>query len=279
MSPANGQVFQIIAHNVPGSADTATTPLSLSSASLRSIFTGQYHSWKQVPEIGALDTVTTTFTVGGGTFTGTPINICRRDHGSGTELSADMAFTGNSCGLQGANPILSGTVATYNLATPPWVYEAPATPDMKACVQSANGTIGFVTNSTKDAAFNYRILYVDGFAPSAHNAAAGWYPYAFEINMAATGSGSGDGTSATTLVNDAKNYTKLNISSFQEAGAVAANGGYVASTLGSSVLYAIPTVDGQSPARTAAQWATDLLAEGMFNRNGNSCGVRNDANK
>jgi hypothetical protein len=78
---------------------------------------------------------------------------------------------------------------------------------------------------------------------------------------------------------DAKNYTKLNISSFQEAGALASTGGYVATTLGSSVLYAIPVVDSQSPSRTAAQWATDLLAEGLYNRAGDSCALRVNSNK
>jgi hypothetical protein len=283
MSQANGQVFQIIGHGIPGVADTSTTPFSLSSATLRAIYQGRYHVWKQVPEVGANDTVTTVVTYGSGTATatiaGTAINVCRRDHGSGTELSADMAFAGNTCGIDGGGAIVSGTVTNYVGAVPPWVYEAPATPDMKACVQSAVGTVGFVTNSTKDAAFNYKILYVDGYAPSAHNAAAGWYPYGYEINMATTGSGSGNAGAASTLVLDAKNYTKLNISSFQEAGALASTGGYVATTLGSSVLYAIPVVDSQSPSRTAAQWATDLLAEGLYNRAGDSCALRVNSNK
>jgi hypothetical protein len=283
LNPVYGQVFSVIAHGIPGYTDgtaQSSTPFNLSSSSLRSIFTGEYKRWKQVPEVGAADTATG----------GTPINICRRDHGSGTQIGADITFTGQTCNLStggtvaGTLPIVKGTVTNYVGATAPWVYESPATADIKACVASAPGTVGFLTVAKKDTNFSYTILYVDGYAPSAHNGAAGLYRYAYEANIGTTGTGSGNATVAAQLVADAGSWSVLNNDGFtKETGALAANGtegGWVASTIGSAANYTIAGSDGGAVNQgTGANWATSgVTPESLFIRGQDNCFVQTNNN-
>jgi len=285
LNPVNGQIFQVIAHGIPGSADGTTqpaTPFNISSASLRAILVGTFKKWRQVPEVGAADTAAG----------GTPINICRRDHGAGTEIGADITFVGQTCNLStggtvaNTQPIVRGNVTTYVGATPPWVYEAPATTDMKACVASAPGTIGILGNTKKDSGYAYQILYVDGYAPSAHNAAAGLYRYAYEVNMAATGNPTAGATAAASLVADAANWATLNTDGFaKESGAYAEGGngvvgGFVPATIGSVALYTIPGVDGGATGTGtgATAMASGVTVEALFNRGQDNCNTLTSTN-
>ena len=288
MNPVQGQIFQVIAHGIPGSTDGTAqpaTPFNISSASLRAILVGSYRKWVEVPEVGAADTATG----------GTPINICRRDHGSGTEIGADITFTGYTCNqstggtVANTQPVLAGTVTSYTGATSPWVYEAPASADMKACVSSTPGTIGFLSNTTKDTGFNYQILYVDGYAPTAHNAAAGLYRYAYDVNMAATGNATAGAGAAATLVADAQNWAALNTDGFaKEAGTYAEGGngvvgGFVPTTIGNVTLYTIPGTDGGavnsgSGATELVTSASGVTVEALFNRGQDNCNTLTNTN-
>ncbi len=269
MSVMNGQVFMVIGNGVPGVPNT-TTDFSLSSTSLRAILTGNYTTWKQVPEVGGADTVAT----------GTPINICRRDHGSGTELSADLTFAGNVCNLDGSGTaILSGTTLTYPGPATGWVYEAPASTDMKSCVTSATGTIGLLVNATPSA--SYATFMIDGVQATAHNAAAGKYPYAYE-NWAGQ---IGNQAASTVLLKDATDFTALTGDAFaNETGSLKAAGAPYAGQWTATATNAVYAVLGASliaasdNTRTAKQWATDPLPASLFSRGGDSCSLRNNEN-
>jgi hypothetical protein len=236
---------------------------------MRAILAGKYTKWNQVPEFASLDTTT-----------GTPINLCRRDHGSGTELSADITFTGQACGYDGALPVKSGTVTAYQGATAPWTYEAPATADMLSCVSSADGTIGIRSNAGKDSNFSYVILLVDGYQPNAHNAAAGLYRYAYEDQAGVLANNAGGGNlAASTLVADAKSFSILTSNAFANETVVTSNTGQWLSGAGS--VYSVVGKDGLGLAahRTGVQWVSDKLPESMFTRNGDSCAERVNTNK
>lgn len=286
MTAVQGQIFQVIAHGIPGSTDGTgqpATPFNISTQSLRAILTGKYTKWSQVPEVGANDTATG----------GTPINICRRDHGSGTEIGADVTFVGATCNatnwsntLANVGSIKTGNQTTYGTSVVPFVYEAPASADMKACVASAPGTIGFLSNTTKDSNFSYQILTVDGYYPSAHNAAAGLYHYAYEAQMGLTGNSSSGQGAAQTLVADAASWNVLETEGFaKEAGTYTEGGagGFVPSTIGNVTLYTIPGgTDGGSGGVSgtgATAMTSGIVAEGLFSRNGNSCALPNNSNQ
>jgi hypothetical protein len=152
----NGQVFAVITNGVPGS------PANFSRASLQSIFQGAYTTWNQVPEVGAADSAKT------------PIVICRRDHGSGTQTAASLLFTGTECGLtntfQFAAENTTGTVIINN-----------TTGQLKTCVNAGAGRIGFLSvQGNLPGATGFTMPTIDGVAVNAHNAAAGYYPFAFE---------------------------------------------------------------------------------------------------
>jgi hypothetical protein len=284
LNPTIGEVYQVIAHGIPGYSDgtaQSATPFNLSSSSLRSILTGEYKHWKQVPEVGTADSAAG----------GTPINICRRDHGAGVQIGADITFSGQTCnlttggGVSGTEPLVKGNVTAYSGATPPWVYESPSNTDVKNCVASAPGTIGLIGSTKKDTGFSYTILYVDGYAPSTHNAGAGLYRYAYEVNMAATGTGSGNATVAGELVTDASNWSALNTDGFtKESGAFAANGtegGWVSSTIGGAVNYTIPGADGGTGGvqGTGSTWAASgVTVEALFDRGQDNCTVQTNNN-
>lgn len=267
MGVMNGQVFSVIGHGLPGTTDTQTN-ISLSYTSVRRILQGFYKKWNQVPEFATLDTAST------------PINVCRRDHGSGTGLSADITFAGQACSVDGASPVASGTTTVYPGATAPWVYEAPASSDMKACVASAPGTIGILVNANKDSNFSYAVLLIDGYQPNAHNAAAGLYPYAYENWAGVLANNPGGGNAAATgMITRAKGFSALTTAAFANETGALSNGQWVGTSV--NAVYSVSGVDGLTAAtrRKAAQWATDPLPESMFSRAGDSCAARKNSNQ
>jgi hypothetical protein len=154
---------------------------------------------------------------------------------------------------------------------------------MKACVASKPGTIGFLANTKKDSNFSYQILYVDGYAPSAHNAAAGLYHYAYDVNMAATGNSTTGAAGAAILVADAANWAALTTDSFPKEAGTWTSGdaaGFVASTIGNVALYTIPGIDGgATTGGTGSSWSTsNVVPEALFVRGQDNCTVLTNSN-
>lgn len=157
-----GQVFEVaVAKDVP----TIFATPRLSKTSISAIFQGKVSVWGQIPEVNnASDT--------------TPIRVCRRDHGSGTQVSASITFTGTECSAVGSRAFVSqddpGSIGT--------VVENPSTSAMQNCLKTQVGgletSIGFF-NVGADTA-DYKAVSIDGVVPNSHNAAAGFYPFAYE---------------------------------------------------------------------------------------------------
>lgn len=184
----NGEVFSFVVDN---SASPTNLLSNLSTQSLRSIFTGQYTTWSQVPEAA------------GAGYTGTAnIVVCRRDHGSGTEVTLSKFLTQNECG---GNNGISDTGASAG--TPPRIVSLNTNPaggfgnnlnasagsidgitenpvenyssnDIKSCLSANPGvSIGVLVLGTGSA---YTTLKVDGVEANAHNAALGLYQFVAE---------------------------------------------------------------------------------------------------
>jgi hypothetical protein len=154
----NGQLFAVITNGVPGG-----DPTNLSHASLQSIFQGAYTTWSQVPEVGPAKDPGNT-----------QITVCRRDNGSGTQASASIYQTGTECGL----PNFAQFVETDGVA----VLINASTGSLKTCVNGHTGSIGMLslTGNLPAGSDTFKIETIDGVEVNAHNAAAGYYPYAYE---------------------------------------------------------------------------------------------------
>jgi PBP superfamily domain len=181
----NGEVFSVVVDNsaTPGSAIT-----NLSTQSLRAIFTGQYKTWSQVPEVG---------TAAG---SGASIVVCRRDHGSGTQVMTSQYFTQTECGgnpgVNGSGASAGGTTRFVSSAasaaggapgvldqTIPAFEGVSGNPvenyssnDVKACLLKYPGASIGILSLSPGAAYN--TLSVDNVPANAHNAANGAYKYA-----------------------------------------------------------------------------------------------------
>jgi hypothetical protein len=158
----NGEVFAVIANF----AGQTFAPTNLSSSSLAAIFQNDYSTWNQVPEVGSADTKAG----------GTPIALVRRDHGSGSQVTASITFTGTECGLLNdagmAQDVGSGGVATI----------AGSTSAMRTIVNTTAASIGYLSLTGNvpgiNETDNYTLISVDGAQPNSHNAAAGYYKFA-----------------------------------------------------------------------------------------------------
>jgi hypothetical protein len=282
MQPLVGQLFSVIGHNIPGVADN--TRVNLSTTSLRGILTGNYTTWNQVPEVGINDAA------------GTPIFVCRRDHGSGTEISASITFTGNECNVA-ATQAIAPQQATGDF------FENPSTSDMVNCVAGANsvgaGTIGFrsATNPSSTAADGkgngpFAVFNIDGVEPNAHNAAAGIYAFAYEAFAATTGAhpGVAANVAAKLQARSASQAALGTYSSFQEAtasrvsynatfaGVSNANVGTFVTTTGAgtkwNAISGVYPLQVGSNASTASGLVTDKTPAAFFTRSGNSCAAK-----
>jgi hypothetical protein len=188
----NGEVFSFVVGN---SATPTNALTNLSTQSLRSIFTGQYTTWNQVPEVGAL--------VNNGTLTAAAadvnIVVCRRDHGSGTEVTTSKYLTltesGGNNGYNGTGTAVGGAPRIVSLNTNPagglsnnlatsagtidTFTENPienySSNDVKSCLTSNSGiSIGILVLSP---AGSYTTLNVDGIQANIHNSAFGMYQF------------------------------------------------------------------------------------------------------
>jgi hypothetical protein len=153
----NGELFAVIVNSV-GTPFAGTPVNNLSSNSVAAILQGDYTTWNQVPEVGPKDS-------------GTAITVCRRDHGSGSQVAASIFFTGTECGAFNDGGVLS-TGVSY----------AGSTSAMRSCVNATAGAIGYLSVygnlPGQNESDNYAIVNIDGVQANAHNAAAGYYRYA-----------------------------------------------------------------------------------------------------
>jgi hypothetical protein len=206
LSPAwkevNGEVFSVVLNNTAAPTNAIT---NLSTESLRAIFTGQYTTWSQVPEAAGI------------TGNSAAIVVCRRDHGSGTQVTSSLYFTQTECGGNNGSTVSgtsSGTAPRF-VSTPqsasganennlsqsiagfeglPFAVnpiENFSTNDITACLNAYPGqTIGIRSLSPSSG---YTTVSVDNVQANAHNAALGVYKYAINTwavnNSAATQGG------------------------------------------------------------------------------------------
>lgn len=267
-SVMNGQIFSIIVNNavpgvgISGGNAAGTQFTNLSTNSIRAILTGQYNTWNEVPEVSGSDA------------TGLPIVLCRRDHGSGSEISASLTFSGVECGAA-SSPI----AATNNAGNLNTVLEEPTSADVKTCVNANAGGIGLVGLGL---AATYTTVAIDGYAPNAHNAAAGHYNFAYEDhaqnNTAHSGASSATQTVVATLLADAAAQAKL-VNYYHETAALGTGGVAGYTTAAPAGYYAVQGVGGNAVANTAGGAFTAATQPvSLFNRNGNSCQAKINSN-
>jgi ABC-type phosphate transport system substrate-binding protein len=184
----NGQVFSVV---VDASANPTKAVTNLSTQSVRAILTGQYKTWSQVPEVGAA-----------GDPVATSIVVCRRDHGSGSQVAQSQYFTQTECGgnngingtgaaagaptrevSQNTSPLgasvlnLDQTVGFVAGIGPMNPVENLSTNDVKSCLSANPGaSIGVISLGPAAA---YNTLSIDNVQANAHNAAMGFYKFAF----------------------------------------------------------------------------------------------------
>lgn len=251
----NGQIFSIIVKNdVPG-IGSASGGLSgnLSSNSLRAILSGAYTYWKEVPEVGSADA------------SGTKIVLCRRDHGSGSEIAASLTFMGSECGTSGTT--IASTSSPGNLSG--GVFEEPSTQDVRNCVSGTTGAIGLAGLSSSAS---WTTISIDGYQPNAHNAAAGLYQFAYEdhavSNTAHSGASAAAVAAVTTLLADAAAQAKLQ-AVYHESATLAGGQWTTSAPAG----YYTAQLAGVNTAPTVGSGAFSTATQPVqtFNRLGNSC--------
>jgi hypothetical protein len=264
----NGAVFSVALNNgTQGTAAVPGAPTSLSLNSIRAIYAGRYATWRAVPEVGSADAA------------GTPIFLCRRDHGSGTELSTDIVFEGFACGVPSAvkivTPLNKGLLAN--------VQENVTTTDMKTCVEKNAAAIGILGLSPSAA---YTTVLIDGAQANAHNAASGIYPYATE-NVAFNNSGnSGSGAVvqaiAAGLITDGQKQATLatfigeTVTQNNAATANEVQGFYTSAAPQGN--YALQGLQGNKATQANAYTTANQTPVAAFNRSGASCAAKLNSN-
>jgi hypothetical protein len=259
----NGQVFEVITNNASPIAGRG----NISRASLTAILTGQYATWGQVPEVG------------GGNATA--ITLCRRDHGSGTEVSASVFFTGTECGVLGSSPIAS-TAAPASLTS---VIENTTGGKLATCVINNAGAIGFKSvGANTSTTGTYTILNVDGVEANAHNAAAGSYGFAFETwaydNTGASGATTKAANFGKLLISNARKATSLT-SQIEANIAKSANGQWVATNKNTDRKsnYAVPGGGfGNTKSVANAEVVATKAVTALGYRSGSACRVLINSN-
>ncbi|HVN44298.1 MAG TPA: substrate-binding domain-containing protein [Steroidobacteraceae bacterium] len=246
-STLNGQVFMIGLGSVPGN------PQNLSSASISSIFQGNYTSWKAVPEVGAADAA------------GTPITICRRDNGSGTQVTSNATFTGGpECGLPGKK-FKEATTATPTAGK---VVLNTATSKIDTCLTSIAGSIGILGLQGNLNFAGVVNPTIDGVEANAHNAALGTYKYISEtwgVNLSGLGA-------ATTMLADAKTKAGLELYPGKETAALNASGTYHSAA--PTGYYTLP-IPGNGTSNTAANvTASPAVPNAAFTNGGDECALK-----
>jgi ABC-type phosphate transport system substrate-binding protein len=260
----SGQIFGVILNNGSTGGTTAVPGglTNLSHKSLESIFQGAYTTWSQVPEVGPA-----------GDPGDTIINVCRRDHGSGTQAAASLFYTQSECGTLNSHAFVS--LADANFMDTANVFENNTGSNMAACVTGHNAAIGFATLAPSAT---YTTISVDGAEPNAHNAAAGIYGYAFETflyNITKT-------PMANAIVSRAKSVSTLASVLGTETVQIQANGMFHV-TSGNPIAYYGLAVNNSPSVANLNTGATKLApAAGVpteiFSMQGDSCSVSANVN-
>ena len=184
--------------------DAACVP-SIGYANARTFFAGFATDWRSV--------VRTT-----DVLTRSPVNICRRSNGSGTQAAANTHLMQDGCNTGGAlpsiatfgdsNPAVSelsvqtsaADILTYLNANIPnntpqpagtgsnlFVFEGPSNGDVVNCLNRANAVggyaIGHVSRENVPGTGNWRHLKLEGALPLRDNLKTGNYDYAFESTV------------------------------------------------------------------------------------------------
>ena len=185
-----GQVFGVLVNNVAtgaagnGSAAATASPFNgqtnpvLSREAITGIFNGTYRNWNQVP----------TVTGGRVSASSLTIRVCRREPGSGTQVSANQYFLGTT---QCAPPTPLGSFVTDNgdadditngatayIADTNGVIERGTGGDLNACVGGLAGGIGISVANAAPA--NTTFVAINNSVPSRNSAAVGQYDYWYE---------------------------------------------------------------------------------------------------
>jgi hypothetical protein len=277
----NGEVFAIIVNdggtynNTTGTSTGGlfTDPTNLSSASISAIFQGNYTKWAQLPEIGSA-------------AGSNAITICRRDHGSGSQISASIFFVGNECGVN-TNTFVEETAA--NVAP---VIVNNTTTSMRQCVNNHPGSIGFLSLTGNvpgvDESDSYALEAVDGVQPNAHNAAAGYYKYATQTfyylagtsGNAGSTAGSGNSTVAQLLVTRAQTTADLQTVLGGETVTKGSTQQFSVSTVGTNVgAYGLTGIPGVTNTSNTTEVNTLTgVPTALFANGGNTCTVNAGGN-
>lgn len=212
----NGQVFSVIVNN----SNPIAVKGNISKESLKAIVTGVYDKWGDVPEVGGGDA--------------TQIKYCRRDAGSGTQVAASVFLTGYECGRSSTTIVTAASPGALGAGN---VTEETSTGNVRTCVAGTTGAIGIASIGTG----TFTTLSVDGVEPNAHNAANGFYGFAFEdvvYNSSATsGASSAAQAVASTFISNARKVAGLS-SQIESTATKGANGQYTASS--KKGYYALP---------------------------------------
>jgi hypothetical protein len=238
---------------------------NLSTTTVASIFAGKHKTWSELP--GVADPAASTG--------GTNIVVCRRDVGSGSQASAQLYFEG---GVNAAGAKCTATVNTFvtpiikgRLALGANVVVNNSTDDMKnfcftgAGTTPAGGKIGFFSNGGDGTA--YKVVALDGVAPSAHNAATGLYHFWYEtwgVDNTAQSGASGD--------------TDVLVAAVVKSAQTASSLPFEASATARGVNFALPGVSTNVATSAATNPAATTINNVKFNapislmtRAGNSC--------
>lgn len=243
----NGQIFSVIANN----SSPIAAKGNISKESLKAIATGVYDKWGDVPEVGGGDT--------------TQIKFCRRDAGSGTQVAASVFLTGFECGRSSTTFVTAASPGALGAGN---VTEETSTGNVRTCVQGTTGAIGITSLSTSA---NYATLNIDGVEPNAHNAANGFYTFAFEDIVYNSSATSGASTAAqavaTTFIGNARKVAGLS-SQIESTATKGANGQYTATT--KKAYYALPIL-GVNTKNVANAASTTAAVVALGYRGGDNC--------
>lgn len=151
--------------------DSLTNLNNLSKSVISAIFQGLYTDWNQVPKADGSNTTVIASPAS------LPIQLCRREAGSGTQVSASIFFNNKNCGpdygfASTANPVFLNTVVENN-----------STGNMRTCVSTRAGAIGFISSEADVA--GRRQIKIDNVGQIAGNnlgqaVAEGTYSFWFE---------------------------------------------------------------------------------------------------
>jgi hypothetical protein len=197
------QGFAILVNKASGSITKNVT--NLSRQTVRGIMTGTYTDWSQTPE---------GYAAGATTSGATPITICRRDPGSGTQAGASIFFNNEYCGGK------SSVESTAAFATPNGtsVLMWATSGDVEDCVSGNTNAIGLrAWEATSKLTSLEQFVNIDNSTPSQANILNGSYPYWYEVNYVKganytngvnpTGSGSNTVANQQALVNSIIQFT------------------------------------------------------------------------